>query len=364
MRRGKRIGLIAGGVIILGVVGALFLCSRKGGKATLAVVKVQRGTIVDKALAIGTIEPENEVSVKSKISGVVKRLFVEEGDYVNKGDPLLEVQPEPTPLELAEAKRQAELARIEMDNLHRELQRQEQLKNKGLISEQQFEDLQRQFREAELRYKIASEKLALLEKGKVQIADTAIETVIRAPVAGYVLERAIEVGDPVVPLTSFQEGTVLMKIADMGNLVFKGTVDEIDVGKLKEGMKADIQIGALPNAKLTGTLTKISLKAQKRENATVFPVEIALDKANKVVLRAGYSANATIIIQKRENVLMIPERVVTFRDGKAYVRVKGPDGQPVEKEIEVGLSNAINIEVVSGLKEGDEVFEKPTKKIE
>lgn len=154
-----------------------------------------------------------------------------------------------------------------------------------------------------------------------------------------------------------------MKMANMERLIFKGTVDEIDVGKLKEGMEVEIKVGALPADTVHGTLKKISLKAEKKEQATVFPIEISIPKSNKVTLRAGYSANANVIIQKKQNVLTIPERVVTFRNDSAFVKISlGPEKNE-ERYIKTGLSDAISIEVVSGLKEGEEVEEKPVKKI-
>lgn len=155
-----------------------------------------------------------------------------------------------------------------------------------------------------------------------------------------------------------------MKMASMERLLFKGTVDEIDVGKLKEGMSTELKVGALPNDTIRGTLKKISLKADKKENATVFAIEILIPKASNATLRAGYSANANIIIQKKENVLMIPERVVTFRNDSAIVKLALGAGKEEQRVIKTGLSDAINVEVLDGLKEGDEVFEKPVKKID
>ncbi len=166
------------------------------------------------------------------------------------------------------------------------------------------------------------------------------------------------------PLTSYQEGTVWMKMANMERLKFKGTVDEIDVGKLKEGMETEIKVGALPTDKIVGKLTKISLKAEKKENATVFPIEIVIPTANNTTLRAGYSANANVIIQKKDSVLMVPERVVTFRNDSAFVKVVLGPGKEEERTIKTGLSDAINVEVLTGLQEGDSVLEKPVKKIE
>lgn len=337
--------------------------SNDSQEQTLPKIKASKGTIVDKALAVGTIEPENEISVKSKISGVVKRIFVEPGTYVHAGEPLLEVKPDPTPLELAEAKRQVELEEVQLNALKLEKARQETLKDKGLISEKEYEDILRQYNDRDLRVKIAKERLALTESGKVSIGNTEIESIVKAPISGYLLSKAVEVGDPVIPLTSFQEGTVLMKMAAMENLLFKGTVDEIDVGKLKEGMDVEIKVGALPNDTIRGKLRKISLKAEKKENATVFPIEISIPKTSNSVLRAGYSANANIIIQKKTNVIIIPERVVSFRNDSAFVTVPNGTAQK-ELPIVAGLSDAINVEVKEGLKEGDEVFEKPVKKID
>ena len=150
----------------------------------------------------------------------------------------------------------------------------------------------------------------------------------------------------------------------MDRLLFKGTVDEIDVGKLKEGMEADIKVGALPSDTVRGKLRKIWLKAEKKENATVFPIEILIPSSQNTVLRAGYSAYANIIINKKQDVLMIPERVVTFRNDSSIVKVALTPGKEEERVIKTGLSDAINVEVISGLKEGDEVFEKPVKKID
>jgi HlyD family secretion protein len=295
---------------------------------------------------------------------VVSRIFAEPGTYVKAGDALLEVRPDPTPLELAEAKRNVQLAQVELDNMVKEKVRQESLLKSALISNKEFDNFLAGFQASELRLKIAKEKLALFESGKVNIGGKKIETIIKSPIEGFVLTKSVEVGDPVTPLTSFQEGTVLMKMANMENLLFKGAVDEIDVGKLKEGMEAEIKIGALPDAKIKGTLQKISLKAEKNENTTVFPIEILVSRTNGTTLRAGYSANANIIIQKKDSVLVIPERVVTFRNDSAFVKVALPDNKSEERYIETGLGDAIKIEVVAGLQEGDEVFEKPVKKIE
>ncbi len=363
----KRRSKVAIGLVALVVVGGGALAAvRNGGSSDddTKTVTVERGTIVDKALAVGRIEPEVEISVKSKISGVVGREFADVGDFVRAGAPLLEIKPTPTPLELVETRRQLEIRQLELTNQAKELERQRRLMDQGLISQDQYETSERAYGEAELNLKLAQERLALLEKGRVKIADDDIDAIVKSPIDGFILEKNVEIGDPVVPLNPYQEGTVLITMAEMSALIFRGTVDEIDVGRLREGMPVEIKIGALPKAKVTGTLSKISLKARTEDNATVFPVEIALDPTDEVVLRAGYSAQADVIIDRRDDVLMIPERLIRMSGDTARVTVLLDDGTQEERVIETGLSDAINVEVISGLEEGEKVVEPPPREIE
>ena len=351
-------------IAILAIITAVALSSgsndQENGRST---VKVTRQNIVDKALAVGSIEPVTEIDVKSKVSGVVGKLYADVGDYVMVGDPLVEVKPDPTPLELAQAKRDVEMSFIELETLSKELDRSKQLKSKGLISDQEYEILIKQYDEAKLRHQMSKERLELIEKGKVKIADTNIETVVKSPLTGFILEKNVNLGDPVVPLTSYQPGTPLMRMADMNDLIFKGTVDEIDVGKIAEKMTCELQVGAIPGQNITGHVVLISLKAKKEDNTTVFPVEIKIDEINDTVLRAGYSANAHIIIAKRDSVLSVPERVVTFRNDSTFVEIPAGSEKTEERYIKTGLSDAIQIEVIEGLEEGEEVLEKEVKEI-
>lgn len=351
-------------VVVVIAVAVVVLRGRNGeADGSLQTVKAETGSIVEKALAVGSIVPRNEISVKSKVSGVVRTIYKEPGERVEQGEPLLEIKPDPTPLELAQAKREVEMNEIVLKNAGKAYERSKELLPKGWISDREFEQAERDYEQAELTLQMSRERLALIEKGSVNIAGKKIEGVIKSPIAGYVLEKNVNIGDPVVPLTSYQEGTVLMTIADMDSLVFKGTVDEIDVGKLTIDMPATIKVGALPDANVPGTLEKISLKAREENNTRMFPVEISIDDPSIVLLRAGYSANADIIINEAESVLTIPERVVYFQNDSVYVKVRGADGSESIVLIETGLSDAITIEVKSGLEEGQEVLEKPQKKL-
>jgi HlyD family secretion protein len=355
-------------VLIVVIVAAVIILKAKnssnGKDNGIKMIKVQRGDIVENALAIGRIEPKKEIAVKSKISGIVKTVFVEVGDEVKIGEPLLEIKPDPTPLEFAEAKRNVEMARVSLERAENEYNRMKKLLNDNLVSQQEFDAAENEFKQLELRVRIALERLALIEEGKTKIADRQVDTVIKCPVEGTILERKINEGDPVVPLTSYQAGTELLLLADMNSLIFKGTVDEIDVGKLEEGMTAELKIGAIPDEKIFGTLTKISPKAKQQENATLFDVEIEITQRGKKMIRAGYSTNAELVINKAENTLFIPERLVEFNEEKAYVEVMGDNGEIIKREVEIGLSDGINVEIKEGLAEGEEVVERPPKEIE
>ena len=364
-----RKGVIAVGVVVLagGAAAALYSRSRLDKEKPYKLVEVTRGPVVEKALAVGAIRPKREIAVKSKISGIVRRSFHEVGDHVNVGDPLFEILPDPTPLELTEARREVEIAQNIFDQAKKRSDRTAALSKQGIVSGQDSDQADKEIQDAQIRLGLAQERFALVGKGRVRTTALNVESIIRAPVSGTVLELLVNEGDPVVPLTSYQAGTALTTLADMSQLIFKGTVDEIDVGKLKEGMPARIKVGAMPDAAVSGTVYKIAPKSRTAEGATLFDVEIALSPGNAVVLRAGYSANADIVVREKADVLLVPERLVAFAEGKATVELPpagGGDGEPVKKEIKVGLSDGMNIEVAEGLKQKEQVVERPPKKIE
>jgi len=362
-----RKGLVGVGVVVVagGLSAALYSYNLSKKDKGFKTVDVVRGTVVEKALAVGSIRPEREIAVKSKISGIVKRSYREVGDRVRAGDPLFEILPDPTPLELTESRRELEIAQNIYEQARKKFDRSKTLKDQGVLASQDWDIADKDVQDARIRLNLATERLALVEKGRVRTARIDVESIIRAPIARTVLELLVHEGDPVVPLTSYQAGTALTTLADMSTLLFKGTVDEIDVGKLKEGMPARIKVGALPDAKVEGKVYKISPKSKVAEGATLFDVDISLLPAPGVVLRAGFSANADVVVREKQDVLLIPERLVTFADGKASVEIPGVgDAEPVKRAIKVGLSDGLNVEVAEGLKEKEQVVERPPKKIE
>jgi HlyD family secretion protein len=350
-------------VAVVAVVGVAAIKKKGSAKKDGSTVKVERGNVVEKALAVGSIVPRNEISVKAKVSGVVKRIYREPGQKVTAGEPLIEIQPDPTPLELADAKRRVDMDEIAFKNVEKTLDRTRDLMNKGLISDREFDEAKKNYDQAELQLDMSRERLELTEKGHVSIAGKQIDAVVKSPISGFILDKSVNLGDPVVPLTSYQEGTALMTLANMDSLIFKGTVDEIDVGKLSVGMPVEIKVGAIPGKSIPGTLTKISLKAKEENNTRMFPVEISITDTKVALLRAGYSANADVIIRQVDSVLTIPERVVYTSGDSTWVEVSGAKGERRKVMITTGLSDAIRIEVKSGLARGQEVLEKPEKKI-
>ncbi|MCZ6634744.1 MAG: HlyD family efflux transporter periplasmic adaptor subunit [bacterium] len=279
--------------VVGGVAVAFTRTDSEDGDQGPKTVTVELGTLVDKALVTGEIAPRHEVDVKSKISGTVARIFVQEGERVNLGDPVLEVRPNPTPLEYAQKKRTLEMQVLVEKQRGTDLDRVKGLLDRGMVSRADFDAAKEAAERAVLRRKMAEEELAILDRGKAVVAGRIVESIIVSPVAGHVLQLHVDVGDPVVPLTSYQPGTGLITLADMDDLLLKGSVDEIDVGKIHEGMDVEIKVGAFPDQKVRGVLQRISLKSRKKDNATVFDAEIGdLVASSEVRLRAGYSANA------------------------------------------------------------------------
>ena len=353
-------------ILALGTVG-VYAVVRNGQKKEggLKEVEVTTGTIVEKAVAVGQIQPRQKFQVKSKISGIVRRAHVQVGDTVKAGDPLFEIAPDPTPLEVTEVDRRVESAEASFRRAESDYQRAQELSKGGVLPKSDVDAKKESYELARVALMKAQQDRELTRRGRLSAGGQ--ESIIRAPAAGTILSRAVNEGDPIVPLTSYQPGTEMAAVADMSDLIFKGTVDEIDVGKLAVGMPARIKVGALPTDVVTGKVQRIAPQAQQKEGATLFDVEIELDPGQKITLRAGYSANADVIIREKKDVLVLPERLVAFEDGGKKTTVElpsaDPKAEPKKVEIKTGISDGLNVEIVSGLKKGDKVVERPPKEI-
>lgn len=362
----KVLRLLAVVVVLAGAAGGIYawVGSRGADENGNTLVNAEIGSITEKALAVGQIEPREKFQIKSKISGIVKRCFVEVGDTVRAGDPLFEIAPDPTPQELLNVDHGVQASEASYLKAKADYERGLELVNDGLMSKGDLDALRESYDLARIAYQQASDNRDLTRSGKVT-GGTGVETLIHTTAEGTVLSRSVNVGDPVVPLTSYQPGTELSTVADMGDLIFKGTVDEIDVGKISVGMPCRIKVGALPDDIVTGRLSRIAPQAQKSEGATLFDVEIELDPEQGVVLRAGYSANADVVIREKTDIVLIPERLVLFEGDNTFVELPGdgPEAEPRKVAVELGLSDGLNVEITSGLKAGDQVIQRPPKVI-
>jgi len=356
-------------LVLVAIAGALYALARgsKGDKNGLKQVTVDTGSITEKAIAVGQIQPRQKFSVKSKISGIVKRCNVNVGDAVHSGDPLFEIAPDPTPQELTDVDRQVDSTQASFDRAKADYERAKELSKSGFLPTSDLDSKREAYELAKVALERAEQGRDLTRKGKITTANITMDSIIRAPAAGTILTRMVNPGDPITPLTSYQPGTELATVADMSDLIFKGTVDEIDVGKLRVNLPARIKVGALPTDVVTGRVSRIAPQAQQKEGATLFDVEIELDRSGGITLRAGYSANADLIIREKKDVLILPERVVTFEDGgkKASVEIPGatPKEEPKKVAVKLGISDGMNVEVLEGLQKGAKVVERPPKKI-
>lgn len=337
--------------------GALCLaaCSSEDGPEW-RVHTIESGSVAQEAVAVGRVEPRVSVPVNTTWGGVVTRRFVALGDRVKAQDPLLEVRPQLTDQDRLRAERSLRGA-VDGFESAREMADGENVMGRAMRFFQGPDSVDRMREGAERARTDAELQLELLLEGRAEHEGLVLDWVVRAPIDGAVVQLPVELGQPVVPASTFGTGTPLVTIADLDRPVFRGTVDELDAGRLAAGMAARLELGALPGVELRGTVREISLLAGERAGATVFDVVLDVEKPEDVVLRAGYSAVARIAVLRVDDVPVVPERLVDYREDGAYVRVAGEDGEPQWRPIEVGASDGLTTEIASGLAIGDEVLE-------
>lgn len=340
-----------------GFVGTLvFLYRRSKGDPPLA--KTEKAAIADivrKAVATGSIVPRREVLIKPRVSGIVKKLHVLAGQEIKEGDLIAEVTIIPDVVALTRAEGQVRSASIALTHAGLELKRSKRLFGEGLASSQELEDrqLDHDIKAAELT--AANETLLVVREGAIAKSDKTSNTKIRATVSGKVLDVPVLEGSSVIESNNFNEGTTVAIIADMTDMIFLGKVDEADVGKIATGMDVSIQIGAIQNRSFDGTLEFIASKGKLVDGAIQFEVKAALKATTDVVIRAGYSANAGIVLEKRSQVLALNEKLLQFEGDQAFVEVRVAEGVFERRNIDVGISDGIKIEVKGGVTADDEI---------
>jgi HlyD family secretion protein len=316
--------------------------------------------IVKKTVAPGAIVPRKEIAIKPRVSGVVERLYVQPGDQVKKDQLLAKIKIIPNMVTLNSAEASVQSAHITFENAEKERERFQKLLAEGVITQTEYNrySLEYELKRQEL---VASQNNLQLIKEGASKGSGKISNEVVSTVEGTVIEVPVKEGASVTETNNFSEGSTIAAVADMSDMIFRGFVDESEIGKLTEGMSADISIGAIEKKKFRGTLEYISPKGIEKEGTIEFEVRAALKLQPGTFVRANYSANADIIIDRREKVLTINESLVKFEKGKAYVEVEVGEQQFQKRAVRLGLSDGVNVEVLEGLDKSTKLKKPPTE---
>ncbi|MBZ9778637.1 efflux RND transporter periplasmic adaptor subunit [Psychroflexus sp. CAK8W] len=355
----KAITIIILLVIVVLFGGSLFYLYQKNQESP-EVFKTEEPTtetIVKKTMATGTLIPREEVDVKPNISGVVDKLFVKAGETVEIGDMIAQLKVVPNITNLNSAKNQVRQSRINLTNEKKIFERQKELFEKGVISENEFDLAKNAYDNALQTVKAAEENLEIIETGTTQDAGNAATTEIKARISGMILDVPIEVGNQVIEANNFNEGTTIATIAKTDDMIFKGKVDESEVGKIKEGLPLEITVGAIEDKTFDARLDYISPKGTEENGAVQFDIEGSLVRNDSIFIRAGLSANASIILERSKDVLAISESLVQFEKETQdpFVEIEVGEQKFEKRMVELGLSDGINVEVKSGVSKGDKI---------
>ena len=311
-------------------------------------------TIIKKTVAVGKVIPRREVEVKSQVSGVVEELYVTAGQKVKKGAIIARISLRPNMLNVNTAEAQLQSAKISLENLAADLERYRKLVADHVISESEFRKFETDYNLQKEAVAAAENSVLLLKTGKTRDSDI-VSNLIPATIDGTVLDVPNKEGAFILETSTFQSGTTLATLADMNDMIFEGLVDESEVGKLREGMELVLNVGALEGRPFRATLEYISPKGVTDQGAIKFTIRAAVQLEKDLFLRSNYSANADIVLDKRENVLAINEGDLIFEGGSTFVEVETAPQVFARREIKTGLSDGINIEVISGLSDGEQI---------
>jgi len=315
-------------------------------------------TIIKETVATGTIIPREEVPVKPNISGIIDKLFVKAGDTVKAGQLVAQLKVVPNVANLNNAKNQIRTANINLANEKKVYDRQKELYEKGVISANDFDLAQRSYDIAKQNLKAAEDTYEIVKNGTIEGIGDAATTEIKATISGMILDVPVKVGNQVIEANNFNEGTTLATIANTNDMIFEGKIDESEVGKIKEGLPLEITVGALEGVKFDAVLDYIAPQGVEENGAVQFEIEGTLkEREDKVFIRAGLSANASIILEKAEEVVAIKESLVQFDEEtkKPYVEVEVGDQKFDRQNIKLGISDGINVEVKDGLSKDDKI---------
>ena len=306
----------------------------------------------------GKIEPRNEVNIKPQISGIITELLKEPGQYVSQGEVIAKVKVIPDMGQLSSAEARVRLAEINLQQAKVDFDRVKQLFEKSLISADEYDKKAQLLKQAQHEVSAAQDALQVVRDGVSKSNASASSTLVRSTVSGVILDIPVKVGNSVILSNTFNDGTTIASVANMSDLIFRGNIDETEVGQLVSGMPMKITVGALQDLKLDAALEYISPKATENNGANQFEIKAAVRVAKGNNLRSGYSANAEIVLASAQNVLAIPESAIEFSGDSTFVYVvkEGKEKKEYDRRhVVTGLSDGVNIEIKKGLSKSDKV---------
>lgn len=327
-------------------------------------------SITLKTVATGSIVPKEEILIKPNISGVVEEIFVEAGEYVQQGDLIAKIQVIPNVSSLTSARNSIatnqtalETAKINLQTQQANYDRQKALFDKGVISANDFEAINNTYlqakqsvEQAQINLNSARQNYDIIKTGTTSGLGNIAQTQVRATVSGMVLDVPVKEGNQVIEANNFNEGTSIASLADVKKMIFEGKVDESEVGKIKEGLPLEITVGAIEDEKFDAVLDYIAPKGVEENGAIQFEIKGTLKNMDSTFIRAGLSANASIILDKAENVLAIKEALVQYDENqKPFVEVEIGDQKFEKRDVELGISDGIIVEVKGGISESDKI---------
>jgi HlyD family secretion protein len=307
----------------------------------------------------GKIEPRNEVNVKPQISGIITEILKEAGQKVEAGEVIAKVKVIPDMGSLSAAQARVRLAGINERQARTDFEREKALFDKGLVSADEYDKIAQALRQAREESAAAQDNLEVVRDGVSKTNASASSTLIRSTVTGLILDIPVKVGNSVILANTFNDGTTIATVANMNDLIFRGNIDETEVGRLTTGMTMKITIGALQDLKFDARLEYISPKATDQNGANQFEIKAAVNlPTSSEQIRSGYSANAEIVLAEARGVLSVPESAIEFSGNDTFVYVvkgSGKEKTYERRKVTTGLSDGINIEIRSGLKKGETV---------
>ncbi|MDR0955296.1 MAG: efflux RND transporter periplasmic adaptor subunit [Rikenellaceae bacterium] len=350
--------LILLGVVVLGTF--YFLWSKSRPKTTTyETVEVTRQTIENLSVATGKVSPRDEVMIKPQISGIISELHKEAGQYVESGEIIATVKVIPEMGQLNSAESRVRLAEINLNQTKNEYERQQQLFEQKIISREEMEQSEVTYQRAVEELENAQDNLEIVRDGISSRSAQLSNTQIRSTISGMILDIPVKEGNSVIQSNTFNDGTTIATVADMSDMIFVGTIDETEVGRVHTGMPIKLTIGALESQPFEAILEYISPKASEQNGAILFEIKAAAQIPDSVTVRAGYSANAEIVLSRADNVLSLPESTLSFRGDSTFVYILSDSlaTPPVYSEhpVTIGLSDGINVEIRSGLELGEKV---------